>query len=140
MSMKKCKECGAEVSSSAKVCPQCGKKLKHAGVRIVIGIIVAVVGICLLAGDTTKTTSTPQISNEQNQAKATMDKFNQIKTGMTYKEVVKIVGEEGSLSTESSYGDQSMQIYYWYASNGISNMTISFMNGIVNAKSQIGLE
>ena len=28
MSMIHCKECGAEVSKSAKVCPKCGKRLK----------------------------------------------------------------------------------------------------------------
>ena len=59
---------------------------------------------------------------------------------MTYKEVVAIAGEEGTLSTESSYGNQTMKIYYWYSSNGISNATVSFMNGKVTAKSQIGLE
>lgn len=59
---------------------------------------------------------------------------------MTYQEVVDIMGEEGTLSTESSYGSQTMKIYYWYASNGISNATISFMNGEVSAKSQIGLK
>ena len=32
-----------------------------------------------------------------------------------------------------------LKIYYWYAKNGISNATISFMNGKVTAKSQIGL-
>ena len=72
--------------------------------------------------------------------KMTLDKFNKIKTGMTYKEVVNIIGSEGTLSTESSYAGQTMRIYGWYASNGISNATISFMNGKVNGKSQIGLE
>lgn len=71
--------------------------------------------------------------------KMTLEKFNKIQTGMTYKQVVEIIGSDGTLSTESSYGNQSMQIYYWYASNGISNATISFTNGKVSAKSQIGL-
>lgn len=48
MSLKKCKECGNEVSNSAKTCPKCGKKLKMGfftkvfigiGVLIVLGII-----------------------------------------------------------------------------------------------------
>ena len=45
MSMIHCKECGAEVSKSAKVCPKCGKKLKHNGLRIVIGIILIFIGL-----------------------------------------------------------------------------------------------
>ena len=69
--------------------------------------------------------------------KITLDKFNQIQTGMTYEEVVAIIGEEGTLSSESSYGDYSSKIYSW--SNGIANATISFSNGKVSAKSQFGL-
>ena len=29
MAMKKCKECGAEISSSANQCPKCGKVQKN---------------------------------------------------------------------------------------------------------------
>ena len=71
--------------------------------------------------------------------KMTLDKFNQIENGMSYEEVVDIVGSEGTLSTESSYGNQTMKIYYWYASNDIANATVTFMNNEVTAKSQIGL-
>lgn len=49
MAMKKCKSCGNEVSKSAKVCPNCGQKLKMGfwakfGIGLVI-IIVAVVAL-----------------------------------------------------------------------------------------------
>lgn len=142
MAMKVCKDCGTEVSKSAKSCPKCGRKLKNSALRITLGIIILIIGICSLAGDTTNTQNTTQTGSSitQKQEKMTLEKFNKIKTGMTYKEVVAIAGEEGTLSTESSYGNQSMKIYYWYASNGISNATVSFMNGKVTAKSQIGLE
>lgn len=53
MGMKKCKECGEEVSSSAKACPKCGKDqrnfFKKHPVLSVIGILV-VLGIVLGAG------------------------------------------------------------------------------------------
>lgn len=78
--------------------------------------------------------------DQDSEDKMTLSKFNQIENGMTYEEVVAIIGSEGTLSTESSYGNQTMQVYYWYASNGISNATVSFINGKVTAKSQIGLE
>lgn len=142
MAMKVCKDCGTEVSKSAKSCPKCGKKLKHTALRVTLGIIIIIIGICSLVGDTTNTQNTSQTGSAvtQKQEKMTLKKFNKIKTGMTYKEVVAITGEEGTLSTESAYGSQSMKVYYWYASNGISNATVSFMNGKVTAKSQIGLE
>lgn len=84
--------------------------------------------------------STESAPSQQESTKVTLDKFNKIETGMTYEQVVDIIGEEGTLSTESSAGKQTMKIYYWYAENGIFNATISFMNGKVNAKSQIGLD
>ena len=76
--------------------------------------------------------------DNESATKITLDKFNQIQTGMTYEEVVAIIGEEGTVSSESSYGDYSSKIYSW--SNGIANATISFTNGKVSAKSQVGLE
>lgn len=44
--MKKCKSCGADVAKSAKVCPNCGAKLK----RPVLGTVLLVLGILLLIG------------------------------------------------------------------------------------------
>ena len=141
MALKYCKECGVEVSSSAKKCPKCGKDRTHPvlrGVLLAI-LIIGVIGAAVSPGDETNTTETGT-SIVQEQTKMTLEKFNKIETGMTYQQVVNIVGEEGTLSTESSYANQTMKVYYWYASNGISNATVSFMNGKVTAKSQLGLE
>lgn len=135
MALKKCKECGAEVSTSAKRCPKCGKKLKHTGLIIMILFMAVILGIG--AGISANGNITSIQAQEQ---KVTLEKFNQIQTGMTYDEVVSIIGEEGTLSTESSYGNANMKIYYWYSEDGITNATISFLNGKVDAKSQIGLK
>lgn len=139
MSMKKCKECGSEISSSANVCPKCGKKLKSTGIRVLVGIAIIFVGICCGISISQNNTTSTGSGIVQEQTKVTLEKFNKIETGMTYQQVVNIIGEEGTLSTESSYGNQSMKVYYWYASNKISNATVSFMNGKVTAKSQVGL-
>lgn len=139
MSMKKCKECGAEISSSAKVCPKCGKKLRHTGIRVLAGILIIFIGICCAISMNQNNITQTGSGIVQEQTKVTLEKFNKIETGMTYQQVVDIIGEEGTLSTESSYGNQSMKVYYWYASNKIANATVSFMNGKVTAKSQVGL-
>ena len=61
MAMKVCKDCGTEVSKSAKSCPKCGRKLKNPALRITLGIIILIIGICSLAGDMSTTpTSTPE--------------------------------------------------------------------------------
>lgn len=140
MAMKVCKDCGTEVSKSANACPHCGKKLKHTALRVTLGVLIIIIGIGAIATNSNNNTINTGSNIEQKQEKMTLEKFNKIETGMTYQQVVDIAGEEGTLSTESSYGSSNMKIYYWYASNGISNATVSFMNGKVTAKSQIGLK
>ena len=144
MAMKICKECESEVSSKG-VCPKCGKDQRNFFVKhkvITFLLVVIVLGAIVGATGENNNNNTTQTGTTvtQKQEKMTLEKFNKIETGMTYQQVVDIIGEEGTLSTESSYGSQSMKVYYWYASNGISNATVSFMNGNVTAKSQIGLE
>ena len=141
MSMKICKECGTEVSRRAKICPHCGKKLKSSAFRIFIGILILLMGIGIIASSGENNTSQTNANTiEIQQQKITLEKFNRLENGMTYEQVVNIIGEEGTLSTESSYGKESFKIYYWKAANGISNATISFSNGKLTAKSQIGLD
>jgi RNA polymerase subunit RPABC4/transcription elongation factor Spt4 len=146
MALKICRECGTEISKDAKMCPKCGKDqrnffVKHRGITAIIAIIIICVAVAASNGTNNNTisTSTNNITI-QKQEKATLEKFNKIETGMSYQEVVDIMGEEGILSTESSYGSQTMKVYYWYASDGISNATVSFMNNEVSGKSQIGLK
>lgn len=144
MAMKICKECGSEVSSKG-VCPKCGKDQRNFFVKhkvITFLLVVIILGMIVGATGSNNNNNTTQTGTDviQEQKKMTLEKFNKIETGMTYQQVVDVIGEEGTLSTESSYGNQSMKVYYWYASNGISNATISFMNDKVTAKSQVGLE
>lgn len=45
MAMKQCKECGTEISSSAKICPKCGKDqrnffMKHKAISIILILII----------------------------------------------------------------------------------------------------
>lgn len=44
--MKVCKDCGKEVSKSAKTCPNCGKKLKK---PIVLFIILGIIALAIIA-------------------------------------------------------------------------------------------
>ena len=104
-----------------------------------VGILIIFIGICCAISMNQNNTTQTGSGIVQEQTKVTLEKFNKIETGMTYQQVVNIIGEEGTLSTESSYGNQSMKVYYWYASNKIANATVSFMNDKVTAKSQVGL-
>lgn len=145
MALKKCKDCGAEISKSAKVCPQCGKSQRMpVWLRAILIIFLLMIMVAAAASNNSDNTSTVNSNNvfesKSQSGVATLEIFNQVEIGMSYEEVVQLVGAEGTLSTESGYANQTMKVYYWYSSNGISNMTISFMNGKVSAKNQIGLD
>ena len=66
MSMKICKDCGTEVSKSAKICPKCGKKLKHTGLRVTLGVIILIVGICIIASSENNNTDTSTSAYQKN--------------------------------------------------------------------------
>lgn len=81
MAMKKCKECGNEISSSAKVCPNCGKKQKSI-VKIsilVIVILIIIIGIASSGGNTTTTSS----DSSTNSSTTKSEKFTLVSDEMT---------------------------------------------------------
>ncbi|MCK9309436.1 MAG: zinc ribbon domain-containing protein [Candidatus Cloacimonetes bacterium] len=43
MALKKCKECGQDVSTDAKSCPHCGKKLKTSSCGIIVLVMIIVI-------------------------------------------------------------------------------------------------
>lgn len=141
MAMKICKDCGTEVSKSAKVCPKCGRKMESPILRILIGCIILIIGIASLATDMSEMTSNQSETAET--SKITLEKFNQIQTGMTYQEVVGIIGEEGTVLSETDImNDEQYKttMYYWYGEDGISNANVTIQGGKVISKAQIGLE
>ncbi len=84
--------------------------------------------------------SSEAASDKAEAATITKAEFDQIKTGMTYAQVVKIVGGEGSLLSESEVGGIKTAMYMWYGEDGISNANIMVQNNKLVSKTQIGLE
>ncbi|WP_425057596.1 hypothetical protein SCACP_21120 [Sporomusa carbonis] len=80
-----------------------------------------------------------------NSKKITMDKFNKVQTGMSYKQVAEIMGDPGELGASTSMpgvpgvmeGIES-KIYMWKNPDG-SNMNVQFQNDKVIGKAQAGL-
>lgn len=74
----------------------------------------------------------------------TSEEFAAIESGMTYGEVVELVGGDGELISESDIGAGSKyvtQIYSWKGNGGLgSNANVTFQGGVVVSKAQIGLE
>ena len=70
----------------------------------------------------------------------TLDDFNKISTGMSYEEVKNIIGNDGTIVSDSQVSDTHMIIYSWYGKDKISNANFSFQNDKLINKTQIGLE
>lgn len=146
MSLKNCKECGAEVSSKG-VCPKCGKDqrnffVKHKVITFIL-IVIVIGAIAAASGSGNKTNNSNQTNTavEQKQEKLTLEKFNKIETGMTYDQVVEIIGEEGTVLSESEIANIKTTMYSWYGEGSIgANANITFQNGKVTAKVQFGLK
>ena len=94
MAMKKCKECGEEISSSAKVCPKCGKKQGGGALKTVLIVIGVLVLLGLISG-----------SDTSNQSKTTL-------TSGTNSEVTKTVEENKVYSVGEIYEDSNIAIKF----------------------------
>lgn len=74
----------------------------------------------------------------------TMEEFNQITTGMTYDEVVSIIGGEGEILSQTDLGlgsEYNSVMYEWQGEGGIgANANVMFQGGVVVSKAQFGLE
>ena len=74
----------------------------------------------------------------------TLAEFNQIQTGMTYQQIVAIIGEQGTVMSESSFpdgsGGQLQTIMYDWKNGDFSGMNIIIQNGVLYQKSQFGLK
>lgn len=100
MAIKICKDCGTEVSKSAKVCPKCGKKLKHTAVKTVI-IIAFVIIISAIIGENTSDTISTSSSKINNDSK----KYVELDVQELYNDF-----EENEISANKKYSDNN---YYF---------------------------
>ncbi|OYD07593.1 DUF3862 domain-containing protein [Paludifilum halophilum] len=78
---------------------------------------------------------------EKKDSGVTLDNFQKIENGMTYDEVVEILGKEGELISEAGEGQYKTEMYQWEGDSGFgANMNVTFQNDEVQSKAQAGLE
>ena len=58
---------------------------------------------------------------------------------MSYDEVVSLLGGEGALISDTEIAGSTSQIYMWNGTSFGSNANITFSDGKVIAKAQVGL-
>ena len=83
------------------------------------------------------TTSSPASTDKK--SGLTLDKFNQIKNGMTYKEVIDIMGSEGAQIASSGEGKYKVESYKWDGEN-FQYVLVTFMGEKMYSKNQNGLK
>lgn len=151
MAMAKCKECGHEVNTSAQSCPNCGASLKkknsnYLGFFVFLIFIFIVIGI--LNGSFYRSPSKPSSGltlPSFGEQIVTYDEYQRIQDGMSYREVVAIIGVGGEeISRVHMDGVPGVMesidtvMYQWVNSNG-SNMNAMFQNDKLISKAQFGL-
>lgn len=112
---------------------------------VIVIVIVAIIATAGKKGNTENTTTDTSIvaTEEEQNTKITLEKFNKIETGMSYEQVVQIIGEEGTTLSESSITNDEKYhtiMYSWKAKNGIANANVTFQGGKVISKAQVGLK
>ncbi len=154
----RCVKCGKEYDG--KFCPQCGtpagqtvtpppvvvqavppKKKGHGCLISILIFFIIIFGGIALALNMGKSVQKSISGVEDDSEYITLEEYNQIDTGMTYDEVVEIVGSAGTVSSEVESGGYKIVIVTWYG-NGLtgSNANVTFTNDAVTAKAQVGLK
>jgi len=139
---KKCKHCQTEIDKKAKICPNCRRSQKKAGCLTFIIAFIIVVGAGGIIASIQNNAIQKNVSGVSNDSEyITLDEYNAIENDMSYEDVVKLIGSEGTSTTESSVGDITVKIITWYG-NGMagSNANVTFTNDKVTGKAQIGLK
>lgn len=133
--MKLCKHCRTEIDAKAKVCPQCGKKQGAPGCLIVLLVVVIIAVLAVVFGPS------KEEQQDLDAPKITLEEYNQIEPGMTYDQVVKIIGSEGTPSSEVEVVGVNSKLYTWEGVGDLgANANVTFVDGKVTIKAQFGLE
>ena len=94
------------------------------------------------AGKTTPsptTGSSPSRTTTSDDSDLTMEKFNQIKNGMTYEECVEIIGTEGNETFSGGEGKYKVSSYKWDGDN-FQFIMLTFTGNKLTSKVQNGLK
>jgi hypothetical protein len=83
------------------------------------------------------------VTSEPSRKYITMELYNACKVGMTYSQVVQILGYEGEIVSETDLGfgsEYRTVIYVYYGRTTGANANFTFQGGKLFAKAQIGLD
>ena len=91
------------------------------------------------AASSSPSSSSSPASTDTKVTGLTLDKYNQIKNGMSYKEVRDIIGSDGTQTMSSGEGKYKVESYKWEGDN-YQYLSIVTMGDKVSSKVQNGLK
>ncbi len=146
--MKKCKSCQKEIDSKATKCPHCQTDQRNWFIRhkfLTAILVIIFIVIVSSSANTGKKTTAPTGNNkvestEKKEEGVTMEKFTSIKEGMTYEEVVKILGSEGEVTSSNELAGIKTVMYQWKGTTLGANMNATFQDSKMVSKAQFGLK
>jgi hypothetical protein len=127
-------------------------KKRYIGAGIIIAGLIVVGAVAAGSGgdDDAPATTTVQPIRHQPTTTAKADdpgrislaEFEALTEGMTYEEVVAIIGGPGELTYQSKVGETTMAGYSWKGTAKVmtGNASLSFMDNAMTSKAQFGLE
>ena len=80
------------------------------------------------------------ITEANERAEVTLEEFFQIRPGMSYSQVVNLIGSEGELVSETALAGMRVQNFRWIQNDGAGVAVVTFENSVAYSKSQDGLE
>ena len=115
---------------------------KGCGIVGIILIVLVIIG-AMIDGGKTNTVVAPGGSGSETAASdagpaLTMDGYNRVKNGMTFDQVVAIVGKPSQELSRNEMAGTETVMYQWDGSIG-ANMNAMFQNGKLVQKAQFGL-
>lgn len=85
-------------------------------------------------------TPSPTRATEPPTSGVTLANFDRIREGMSYEEVVSILGSSGELISSSDLVGTKTEMYQWQGTSLGANMNAMFQDGRLISKAQFGLE
>lgn len=136
MALKKCKECGAEISTSAEVCPSCGKRLKKK--HPILGGFLLVFGIMIILASTAGNVQTTPTNSTDTNVIVSRENYDKIEEGMKMDEVKAILGEPTMTSEVELSGTKTI-LHHYQLPLTTTAIEIYYSNGTVFMKNYVEL-
>lgn len=109
------------------------------GLGIVFLLLVGGCGFMVIVGVVAGGKAAHDVQQQQQANTITLAQFNRIQNGMTYQQVVQIIGRQGTVISENSIAGIHNIMYQWEA-GFMANMSAMFQDGKLIQKSQFGMK